>query len=62
MGNTVEKPERFVQYMLHSFLRVENLCFLQSVLKVIYPCYTVNSQAEVHISVITGRFSHVCSN
>ena len=32
MWNHGEKPESFVQYMLHSFLRVENLCFWQSVL------------------------------
>ena len=37
MWNPEEKTESFVQYMLHSFLRLENLCFWQSDLNVTYP-------------------------
>ena len=54
--------------MLHSFLRVENLCFWQSVLNVTYPCYTVNNQADkspyifVFWCIVTVRSVKKCIN
>ena len=53
MWDPGEKPESFVQYVLHSFLRVENLCFWQSVLNGTYPhaIQQTVEQTKVHISV-----------